>query len=64
MLYMRNGAHVLTKPLELLASQEMTVDWYDFWLNRHEDPNPAKAAQYTRWRELRRIQERNITSAH
>jgi dienelactone hydrolase len=57
LLYIRNGAHVLRKPRELLASQSMSVDWYDFWLNEHEDPDPAKADQYLRWRELRRLQE-------
>lgn len=53
LLYMRNGDHILTKPKERLASQEMNVDWYDFWLNGHEDPNPAKSEQYARWRALR-----------
>jgi dipeptidyl aminopeptidase/acylaminoacyl peptidase len=53
LLYIRNGEHVLVKPLERLASGEMNVDWYDFWLNGHEDPDPAKAAQYERWRKLR-----------
>jgi dipeptidyl aminopeptidase/acylaminoacyl peptidase len=54
LLYLRNGEHLLVKPRERLASQEMNVDWYDFWLNGHEDPDPAKADQYARWRELRR----------
>ncbi len=57
LLYIRNGEHVLRRPRELLASQEMTVDWYDFWLNEHEDPNPAKADQFRRWRELRRLRD-------
>ena len=56
LLYMRSGQHILTKPRELLASQQMNVDWYDFWLNAHEDPDPTKAEQYVRWRELRRLQ--------
>ena len=47
------------KPLERLASQEMNVDWYDFWLNGHEDPDPAKAEQYARWRHLREIRDAN-----
>jgi len=56
LLYIRNGQHVLNKPLERFASQEMAVDWYDFWLNDHEDPDGTKAEQYRRWRELRRLQ--------
>lgn len=51
--YFRNGAHNFTKPLQILAHEEMLVDWFDFWLNGHEDPNPIKAAQYARWRSLR-----------
>ena len=58
-LYIRNGDHVLSRPLEILASEETNVDWYDFWLNGHEDPDPAKAEQYARWRELRKLQQGN-----
>jgi dipeptidyl aminopeptidase/acylaminoacyl peptidase len=57
LLYFRNGEHVLAKPLEQLISQETNVDWYDFWLNGHEDSDPAKADQYARWRELRKLQK-------
>ena len=48
LLYMRNGSHVLNRPLQLVASQEINVDWYDFWLNGHEDPDPGKSVQYAR----------------
>jgi len=51
--YFRSGAHNLTKPLQVLAHQEMLVDWFDFWLNDHEDTDPTKIQQYARWRELR-----------
>ena len=51
--YFRNGQHNLTKPLEVLAHQEMLVDWFDFWLNSHEDADATKADQYARWRKLR-----------
>jgi dipeptidyl aminopeptidase/acylaminoacyl peptidase len=53
LLYFRNGDHVLTEPKQQLVSQEANVDWFDFWLNGHEDPNPLKAYQYTRWHLLR-----------
>jgi hypothetical protein len=36
----------------------LTVDWFDFWLNGHQDPDPAKAEQYARWRQLRELQRR------
>ena len=29
------------------------VDWFDFWLNDHEDPAAEKSEQYARWRQLR-----------
>jgi len=54
-----DGEHVLRKPLERLASQQGNVDWFRFWLKGEEDPDPAKAAQYARWRELHRLQEQN-----
>ena len=56
--YIRSGQHNLTKPLERFAQQEMLVDWFDFWLNDHEDATPAKAAQYVRWRKLREMRSR------
>ncbi len=57
LLYLPDGAHVLKKPWELLASQQGAVDWYRFWLQGVEDADPAKAAQYVRWRELRQLQQ-------
>lgn len=59
LLYFRNGEHILFKPRQLLASQEMNVDWFDFWLNGHEDPDPSKAEQYVRWRALRTLRKEN-----
>ncbi len=50
--YIRSGQHNLTKPLHQLAHQEMLVDWFDFWLNRHEEPSSEKRPQYERWRKL------------
>jgi hypothetical protein len=55
LLYFCNDEQVQTKPLGRLASQEMNVDWYDFWLNGHEGPDPAKVEQYGRWHELRKL---------
>jgi len=51
--------HPLTNPAQRLVSQGGTVDWFDFWLNGHEDPDPAKAEQYARWRELKKLQQQN-----
>ncbi len=40
------------------------VDWFRFWLQGYEDPDPAKAEQYKRWRELRKLQPANVSTAH
>ena len=42
-----------------MVSQQGAVDWFRFWLKGEEDLDPAKAEQYTRWRELRKLQEQN-----
>jgi hypothetical protein len=52
-MYFPDSAHVPKKPVERLAAQGAVVDWHDFWLNRHEDPDPGKVDQYRRWRQLR-----------
>ncbi len=59
LIYLSDGQHILQKPLERLASQQGNVDWFRFWLKNEEDPDPAKAQQYARWRELRKLQEQN-----
>jgi hypothetical protein len=51
-----NAPHVLVQPAQRYLSQQMAVDWFCFWLKGEEDPDPAKAAQYQRWRGLRQLQ--------
>lgn len=57
LLWLRNedAPHVLVQPHHRYLSQQTAVDWFDFWLNGYEDPNPEKAAEYVRWRELRKL---------
>jgi len=54
-----NTPHYLEQPHQRYLSQQLAVDWFVFWLKGEEDSDPAKAAQYARWRELRKLQERN-----
>ncbi len=61
MVVMQDGNHLLQKPWERMISQEGSVDWFRFWLKGEEDPDPAKAEQYKRWRELRKLQEKQGT---
>jgi dipeptidyl aminopeptidase/acylaminoacyl peptidase len=60
LIYLPDGQHILQKPLERLASQQGSVDWFRFWLKGEEDPDPAKKSQYARWRELRALQTAQI----
>jgi len=61
MIYIPEGTHILEKPWERMTSQQGNVDWFCFWLKDEEDPDPAKADQYERWRELRKLQQQNST---
>ena len=63
MIQLPDAVHVLVKPLERFSSEQGDVDWFDFWLNGREDPDPTKAEQYTRWRILRKQREENLRSS-
>jgi len=56
---MSSDQHELTNPAARMASQGGSVDWFRFWLKDEEDPDPAKAEQYARWRNLRKLQQAN-----
>jgi dipeptidyl aminopeptidase/acylaminoacyl peptidase len=58
-ILLNTDEHVLTNPAVRMASQGGSVDWFRFWLQGYEDPDPAKADQYKRWRELRKLQAGN-----
>ena len=57
LIFIPHGDHPVTKPWERMTSQQGTVDWFSFWLNNEEDPDPSKADQYMRWRRLRALQQ-------
>lgn len=57
------GDHVLVRPQQRLLSQGSVVDWYCFWLKGEQDPDPAKAEQYRRWRKLREEEQGNTARA-
>lgn len=62
LIYLPDGTHILEKPWERMVSQQGDVDWFCFWLKGEEDPDPAKAEQYKRWRELRGLSRPATTS--
>jgi hypothetical protein len=45
--------HPLQMPTQRYASQQATVDWFDFWLNGRERQSSETRDQYERWRRLR-----------
>jgi dipeptidyl aminopeptidase/acylaminoacyl peptidase len=59
LIMLNTDEHVLTNPSVRMASQGGSVDWFRFWLQDYECPDPAKVEQYKRWRELRKLQEAN-----
>jgi hypothetical protein len=63
-IYIPDGQHTLQKPLDRMASQQGNVDWFRFWLQDYEDPDPAKAAQYKLWRGLRDLRDKSSQKPH
>jgi dipeptidyl aminopeptidase/acylaminoacyl peptidase len=59
MIFMPDAGHVATRPEDRIISQGTAVDWFTFWLKGEEDSDPAKAEQYKRWREMRKLQDKN-----
>lgn len=45
--------HTKWQPAHRLAVYTRNLDWFDFWLNDREDPDPSKRAQFDRWRAWR-----------
>ena len=48
-----NETHLKWQPAHLHAIMRRNLDWFRYWLQSHEDSDPAKAEQYSRWRKLR-----------
>lgn len=49
-----NEPHNKFQPRHLLAAYSRNLDWFRFWLQGVEDQDPAKAAQYALWNQMRR----------
>ncbi|OOG57869.1 dipeptidyl aminopeptidase [Rhodanobacter sp. B05] len=48
-----NEPHNKFQPRHKLAVYARNLDWFRFWLQGYENPDPAKAEQYARWRSMR-----------
>jgi hypothetical protein len=56
LIYLAGAQHILQRPLDRLASEQGNVDWFRFWLQGYADTDPAKSAQYARWKTLKSLQ--------
>lgn len=45
--------HQKFQPRHKLAAYERNIDWFRFWLQGYEDPDPAKREEYKRWRVMK-----------
>ncbi len=55
--------HQKFQPRHKLAVYERNLDWFRFWLQDYEDPDPRKAEQYRHWREMRVARDAATTTA-
>lgn len=57
--------HNKFQPRHKLAVYARNVDWFRFWLQDYEDPDPVKTGQYRIWREMKKVEKRHFgRSAH
>lgn len=61
-LLLLDELHTINQPVHRYEIYERNLDWFRFWLQGEQDPDPAKAEQYKRWRELRKMQELQVVS--
>jgi len=59
--HIEHGTHILQNPVQRLASQGGTVDWFCFWLKGEQDPDSSKTDQYARWTELRKLEKQSAS---
>lgn len=52
LIYFPSGTHIHQNPSERMESQQGDIDWFRFWLQGYEDPDPTKHAEYSRWKNL------------
>jgi hypothetical protein len=51
-----HGIHNTQNPRQILAVEHLVIDWFEFWLNAHEDLDPGKRDQYKHWEKLCHLQ--------
>ncbi|MBB6144387.1 dipeptidyl aminopeptidase/acylaminoacyl peptidase [Silvibacterium bohemicum] len=63
MYYYPDEQHQPDHPKARVASLQRNLDWYRFWLQGYEDPQPAKRDQYEGWEHLRQLRDTDATAA-
>lgn len=63
LIFVSHGAHPVVRPWDRMTSQQGNVDWMLFWLKGEEDGDPSKQEQYTRWRALKALQNKQQEKA-
>lgn len=58
-----DGEHQPESPVTRLFSLQRNVDWYRFWLQDYERPNPEDPSQYKRWEHLRELRNSDYNAA-
>lgn len=56
LVYYRDETHILHHPRRRAAAMQISFDWFEFWLRGREDVDPARKAQFERWRSMRAAQ--------
>ena len=59
LVFFPEGKHILELPLQRVGSMQGSVDWFRYWLQGYENPNPQYPEQSVRWRALRAQHEWN-----
>lgn len=61
--YYPNEEHQPDHPEARLSSLQRNVDWFRFWLQGYERPDPEDPDQYERWKHLRDVQDKDASSS-
>jgi len=61
--YYPDEVHSPEHPQARLANLQRNLDWYRFWLQGYERPNPEDPQQYLRWESLRKLEDRKQNSS-
>jgi hypothetical protein len=63
LFYYPDEQHQPDDPQARLASLQRNLDWFRFWLQGDERPNPKDPDQYQRWEHLRDLRDADATAA-